>query len=294
MNRVSVIVPIYNAAKTISECLRGLLTQEFDGEMEIICVDNNSTDGGMNAIPADPRIMVLSEAQQGAYAARNTGVLAARGDALLFTDPDCAAEPGWVAAHLRALNKTNTAISLGRVRHGGEGNTMRLLSEYDHARQMTVFHSRAGQHYFGYTNNLGITAEAWNKLGPFELRQRGADTLLVQKALKHFGPGAVRYVPGAAVRHMEVDSVSLYLKKMFLYGRSSRLFRNLASPEPPDWRIRRRCVALALGHSRAGTLDKLSLLGSLTAGVLAWNLGYRAGMGALGQDARSAHLRASD
>ncbi len=171
----------------------------MDGELEIICADNNSTDGGTGAIPADPRIRVLREGRQGAYAARNSAVLAASGDVLLFTDPDCVAEPEWAAAHLRALTQRGAVISLGRVRHGGEGNTMRLLSEYDHARQLTVFRSRASQHYFGYTNNLAITAEAWKRLGPFELRRRGADTLLVQKAVTEFGPRSVRYAPRAAI-----------------------------------------------------------------------------------------------
>ena len=294
MNSVSIIVPVFNAADTIPECLQALLAQEVDEEFEIICVDNNSTDDGIDVIPRSPLIKVLNEPRQGAYAARNTGVVAANGNVLLFSDPDCVAEPGWIAGHLRVLKRDDTAISLGRVRHGGGGRMMHLLSEYDHARQLTVIRSRAGRHYFGYTNNLGVTAEAWKRLGPFELRQRGADTILVQKALREFGPNAIRYVPRAVVRHLEVDAVSAYLGKMFLYGRSSRLFRDLASPEPPGWRIRLRSIELALSHSRASTMERLGLLSSLAAGVLAWHFGYRVGRRLHGDDARSARVDAAD
>jgi len=294
LSQVSVIVPVYNAAETLRACAESLLAQEFDGELDIVFVDNNSTDAGIGRIPADARIRVLSESTQSAYAARNTGVAAARGDILLFTDPDCVAEAGWIAAHLRTLRKRGTAISLGRVRHGGNGNALRLLGEYDHARQLSVFHSRAGSHYFGYTNNLGITAAAWKALGPFEIRQRGADTLLVQKALGHFGPAAIRYAPCATLRHLEVDTVATYFHKMFLYGRSSRLFRSVAAPAPPGWALRRRAVGLALGHLRAGVVDRVVLTGSLILGVAAWQLGYRVGLGALRDDARAARIREAD
>lgn len=285
--RISVIIPLYNAASTVAGCVASVLAQDVDAELEILCVDNNSTDEGVDRIPIDSRVRVITETKQGAYAARNAGVKAATGDILLFTDPDCIAGSGWARAHVRSLDHPRCAVSLGRVEHGGQGRTLRLLSDYDHARQVNVFRRRAGRHFFGYTNNLGTTAAAWGSFGPFEVRQRGADTIFVQRVLAKLGPQAIRYSPSAGVRHLEVDSVPVYLKKMFLYGRSSRLFREWASPDPPDWSIRRRAIAMALNHAGGGVADWCRLGAALSAGVVAWHLGNRVGVGTLRQDARS-------
>jgi len=273
MSRLSIVIPVYNAERWIERCAQSLLHQDYDRDAEIIFVDNNSTDGGIAKIPRHDRIRVLSEPEQGAYAARNTGVAAATGDILLFTDPDCVLDPGWIRAHLRALDHHNAMIALGRVIHGGDRRTMHLLSEYDHARQLTVFRRHAARHYFGYTNNLAITRAAWDQIGPFEHRQRGADTVLVHRAVQAAGPRAVRYAPDARTVHLEVDSVAIFLKKMHTYGKSSKRFRNAVAPAPPTARIRRRALALALSKS-SNRLDALVLPSMLAAGVVAWQTGY--------------------
>jgi glycosyltransferase involved in cell wall biosynthesis len=293
LKRVSIIIPVYNAANTISDCVASLLAQATKTDFEIIFVDNNSTDRGLDKIPRDARVQVLHEPRQGAYAARNTGVQAAKGDFLLFTDPDCIADPGWIEAHVRVLENPRTPVSLGRVLHGGDRKIMRLLSEYDRARQAIVFRSRISEHYFGYTNNLGITARAWERIGPFETRQRGADTVLIQRAVQQYGPAAVRYIPRASVRHLEVDTVSAYWKKMLIYGRSARLFRRLATPSPPDWKTKFRSYRLAIDHAEAGGFGHVQLLGALAVGVLSHGLGYRLGFGILKEDAQPAKTRTS-
>ena len=272
---VTIVVPVFNAAPWIERCAVSLLNQEVDARLDIVFVDNNSSDISVRLIPPDPRIRVTSQPQQGAYAARNAGVALAHGDYLLFTDPDCVANRAWVAGHLRTLQRPDAAISLGRVIHGGDDRSLRLLSEYDHARQLVVFRERATNHYFGYTNNLGVTRAAWNHIGPFEHLQRGADTVFVHRAIRAWGDRAVRYAPEAIVRHLEVERLRVYFKKMHIYGRSSRGFKDAAEPGPLSWRIRRRAVALSLSKSESKSLDCVRLAALLATGVAAWQLGYR-------------------
>lgn len=90
---VSVIVPLYNAAEFIGNCLEGIRSQTFGSGLEIIVVDDASTDRGpelvMELARKDQRIRLVRMAvNQGPSAARNRGLAAARGEYILFADAD--------------------------------------------------------------------------------------------------------------------------------------------------------------------------------------------------------------
>lgn len=88
---VSVIVPIYNAEKTLAECVDSLLAQTLEN-IEIILVNDGSQDASEAICEAyaarDPRVFVLHQENQGAGAARNAGLALARGEYLAFQDAD--------------------------------------------------------------------------------------------------------------------------------------------------------------------------------------------------------------
>lgn len=94
---VSVIVPVYNAADYLAECLDSLLEQTLK-EIEIICIDDGSTDSSLEILRSyeqrDSRVAVLKQNNAGPGAARNNGIEAARGEYLYFLDADdfCHAE----------------------------------------------------------------------------------------------------------------------------------------------------------------------------------------------------------
>ena len=95
----SVIVPVFNGADTIGECLASLLALDYPPSgFEIVVVDNGSTDGTAAVVAGlGGRVRLLHEPVRGASAARNRGVRAARGRLVAFTDADCAVEPHWLA-----------------------------------------------------------------------------------------------------------------------------------------------------------------------------------------------------
>lgn len=88
---VSVITPAYNAAGTIARALLSLRNQSFT-HWEHIVVDDGSSDNTATILAAeasrDPRLLVLTQSNGGASAARNTGLASARGRWLLFLDAD--------------------------------------------------------------------------------------------------------------------------------------------------------------------------------------------------------------
>lgn len=91
MIKVSVIIPAYNAAETISDTLRSLLAQTFT-EWEALVVNDGSTDHTVEVVQTfieqDSRIRLVSQENQGLSGARNTGVALAKYDWLLFLDAD--------------------------------------------------------------------------------------------------------------------------------------------------------------------------------------------------------------
>lgn len=94
--KVSVIIPAYNAEHTIEICLAALGDQDTDVPYEVIVVDDCSVDRTA-ALASDSGVSVICHARRrGAAAARNSGIAAAQGDILCFTDADCAPKRDWI------------------------------------------------------------------------------------------------------------------------------------------------------------------------------------------------------
>ena len=91
MPRVSIVIPVYNTAAYLDECLASLAAQTY-GDFEAVCVDDGSTDESPQILDAwaarDARVRVIHKANAGVSAARNTGIEAARGDIVCFLDSD--------------------------------------------------------------------------------------------------------------------------------------------------------------------------------------------------------------
>jgi len=90
---LSIIVPVYNAAAYLEECLSSLLNQDLpETDYEILCVNDGSTDESPRILEryqqAHPNICVIHKENGGVTTARNTGLSAARGEYIWFVDSD--------------------------------------------------------------------------------------------------------------------------------------------------------------------------------------------------------------
>lgn len=102
---ISVIVPVYNVAAYLPECLESILEQDYE-KLEVILIDDGSTDRS-GAIcdeyaAKDPRVVVIHQKNGGAAAAKNAGLRIAKGKYLSFVDSDDYLESG-AYAHMVAL-----------------------------------------------------------------------------------------------------------------------------------------------------------------------------------------------
>lgn len=121
---VSVIVPIYNVAPYLAECLDSVVAQSHR-HLDIVLVDDGSTDESAAIARAyverDPRIRLVAQPNRGLGAARNTGIRHARGQFLCFVDSDDLIPPAAIAAELAALQKSGSQFCVGvmhRLEHG--------------------------------------------------------------------------------------------------------------------------------------------------------------------------------
>ena len=87
--KVSVIIPVYNTLNYLNRCLESVVSQTYQN-MEIICIDDGSTDGSEKIVDEfaakDKRIIAIHQKNRGESNARNTGLRTATGDYIGFMD----------------------------------------------------------------------------------------------------------------------------------------------------------------------------------------------------------------
>ncbi|MBR6126509.1 glycosyltransferase [bacterium] len=91
MEKISVVIPVYNSEKYLRECLDSVLSQTYNN-LEIICVNDGSTDNSLDILKEyaekDGRIAIIDKENQGAATARNAGLKKATGEYVIFFDSD--------------------------------------------------------------------------------------------------------------------------------------------------------------------------------------------------------------
>jgi lipopolysaccharide/colanic/teichoic acid biosynthesis glycosyltransferase/glycosyltransferase involved in cell wall biosynthesis len=102
--KVSVVVPAYNAAGVITSCIMALQEQESSLPFEIIVVDDGSSDNTAELAEESGVQVIRHTEKRGAAAARNSGISAAAGDIICFTDADCMPKENWIQQILRSFS----------------------------------------------------------------------------------------------------------------------------------------------------------------------------------------------
>lgn len=216
---VTVVVPTRNRAGFLPDALRSLAAQQVACELEVVVVDNGSTDDTPDLLAdwcsSDARFRWIGEEQTGQSYARNAGAAAAKGDLLLFTDDDVVVDPGWVGAFARFFAGRMDELVLaggpilpipidlgswpGWFPRDADAD-VGLLDHGDAERPL-----RVGEWLWGAS--MAIPAWAFARIGGWdtslghlgERRATFADSE-IQERLRAEG-GAVWYCPGAVLHH---------------------------------------------------------------------------------------------
>jgi len=164
---VSIIIPIYNVAPYVEQCLQSVIDQTYRN-LEMLIVDDCGTDNSMEIVGTIIATCPLSfkilhhDHNRGLSAARNTGIKAATGDYLYFLDSDDWLLPTCIEKMVDCLKSHpdsqmvfSGSLSTDKKQRGAADFTKRNLPDYSNDRDWL-------QSSMLETNKLGVTA--WNKL----------------------------------------------------------------------------------------------------------------------------------
>jgi glycosyltransferase involved in cell wall biosynthesis len=164
---ISIVVPIYNEEKEISELLDSLMLLEWPRDhLEILCVDNNSTDRSLEILRSYP-ITVLQETKPGPYAARNLAIQKARGEFIALTDADCKVSPNWLLELWQGFDDAQVGAVAGAI-------VPRVITNYVDYFEGCVFKSpnhnlgSAKTQPFVVTANVMYRKKVFEELGLFD------------------------------------------------------------------------------------------------------------------------------
>ncbi|MBW4559955.1 MAG: glycosyltransferase [Mojavia pulchra JT2-VF2] len=237
MPRVSVVVPIYNGEADLPDLISCLLSQTYPKErVEYLLVDNNSSDRTLTSLKASAElcpitIHPLSENQiQSSYAARNTGIRAATGEIVAFTDADCRPQPQWLESLIKPFIKPDVVIVVGEIK-ALPGKT---LLEQHADRQETLSQKHTLAHPFcayGQTANLAVQRIALEKVGLFRpYLTTGGDADICWRILGA-NIGHLEFAPDAVVQHRHRTTLKELKSQWRRYGRSNRYLHELYGVE---------------------------------------------------------------
>lgn len=199
---VSIVIPLYNAKHTLATAVKSLLVQTWQN-LEIIIVDDASTDDSLNVANQlaanDDRIQVIEQhVNQGAYAARNLGLLAATGEYITTHDSDDYSHCQKIELQIQALiNNPNIKAS---VSHWARCSSNLIFGSW---RQETSWIHRN-------VSSLMFSRDVFDVLGYWDRVSINADTEYYYRILHAFGNKSIAEVkPGVPLAFGRTEANSL-------------------------------------------------------------------------------------
>jgi len=220
--KISVIIPVYNDPFGLKDTLISLIEQDFPKDLfEIIVADNGSTDGTLsvieNFIDRYPKLIRIVQEKniQSSYAARNKGVLEAKGSIIAFVDADMTVEKDWLKKVFESLEKNKSDCLICNLEVINGGNSISVL--YD---KMTAFPIKeyVEKLHFTPVGCLTIYKDIFDKLGLF-------DPNLISGGDREFGNRVyesgykISFAPETIMKHPARSSLKQLLRKAFRIGR---------------------------------------------------------------------------
>lgn len=164
---LSVVIPVYNGRRYLSECLSSVFAQSFT-DYEVICVDDGSTDKSSEIVEfyaeRHPNVRLVKQSNMGVSEARNRGVFEACGKYIHFLDQDDLIKPAMYEVIVGELEKKSYDFVCCDIEFFGKSRSQIIAQPVDGDMEMlagTSEHRRYLRSFFLESNGQGAV---WNKV----------------------------------------------------------------------------------------------------------------------------------
>jgi glycosyltransferase involved in cell wall biosynthesis len=214
---VSIIIPTFNGASRIGNCLDSLIKQTPGRNVEILVVDDGSTDNTANVVRGYSSVRLIPQANAGPASARNRGALEAQGKILLFTDDDCVPMPDWLEVMLGPFKDPDVVGAKGVYRTRQKSLAARFVQiEYEDKYRLM-----AGQSGIDFidTYSAGFRRDRFLEMTGYDTSFPVACAEDIELSYRMSARGwKMKFVPAAIVYHTHPDTLSRYLKKKYKFA----------------------------------------------------------------------------
>ncbi len=242
---LSVVVPMFNAAHVLPETVPAMLAQRERAEW--IFVDDGSRDETRKVLDtrieestnaAQHIVKILShETNKGRAAARNTGLKAATGNAIVFLDADAAPEPGFLDCLKRTVAQEGVIAAIGRLEMVSDDpeDAFVRYTKWDRRGPSAIHtHAPTPWKYFLTTASC-VRREVLRHIGDFNDDISYGEDLEIAVRISRNYPDGLRYAPDANVRLHDLGSLEMALAKMREFGRDNLPAMVMDYPELAQW-----------------------------------------------------------
>ena len=218
--RISVVVCTYNGARTIQDCLDGLMELDYPN-FETIVVNDGSTDDTAHIVSQYP-VRLLSTSNHGLSNARNTGMEAATGEIIAYTDDDARPDPQWLR-YLAWTFMTGNYAGVGgpNIAPPGDGWIADCVANAPGGPVHVLLSDTEAEHLPGC--NMAFRRDVLQAIKGCDPRYRTAgDDVDLCWRVQQYG-GKLGFSPAAMVWHHRRNSLKMYWKQQQGYGRAEAL-----------------------------------------------------------------------
>jgi O-antigen biosynthesis protein len=218
--RISVVVCSYNGSRTIRDCMEGLMRLDYP-DFEVIVVNDGSTDNTAEIVSEYP-FKLISTPNMGLSSARNTGMIAATGEIVAYTDDDAHPDPHWLKYLAAAFLKTEHAgIGGPNIAPRGDGEIAECVANAPGGPVHVLVSDTEAEHIPGC--NMAFRREALKAIGGFDPQYRAAgDDVDVCWRIQEKG-WTLGFSPAAMVWHHRRNSIRDYWRQQKGYGKAEAL-----------------------------------------------------------------------
>lgn len=262
---LSVIIPVYNAGTLINRCLDSVFSQQGKYDIEVICIDDGSTDNSVELIKSrnEKNITLLQQENAGPAVARNKGMQAATGKYMAYLDADDYWMPGFIEKTIGFLGEHTDCIaaSVGQ-RHlttSGEHISPAMLKATADTTPVVLndFYTFWAQHNHVCTGSITIRTDIAKAAGGQREDLRICEDLEFWAYLATFGklgfiPEILFVSDGRKVTE-QIGWVEKHIKRWntapTVDSWESRLLQRLPNPQPEAFKTSRGRIAQNLSYS---------------------------------------------